>query len=456
MNDDILTIQNKIERVIVSWNMLPEGCTVIVGLSGGADSMALTHFLLKYANSRYIHILAAHINHGLRGAEANCDERFVTNWCRENRVELRVLHADVRALAQERGQGLEECGRNVRYAFFHSLCKENSETRIATAHTLSDSAETVLMNLAKGTGTRGLRGIPPVRGNIIRPLIEITRAEVERYCKSYGISFVTDSTNLTEEYARNKIRLSVVPALKEINPAFETAVLGMTQRLREDEEYFMSLAQEKLSNAEHRGGYRLDQLAALPRPVLNRAVMLAVRRVTKARLESAHINAVTGIIRSGLGAVTISGGIQCTAQGNTLFITGSNEAEKSWNVPFRPEGTLLPDGRRMIISKLSKKEYENRYKINNLLFNNVINYDTIFKITSVRNRSNGDIFRPAGRKVTKSLKKLFNEAGLEPMLRSKLAMLESGGEIVWIEGFGASQDFSVMNSTENVAEITII
>lgn len=456
MNDNILNIENKMERVIVNWNMLPVDCAVIVGLSGGADSMALTHFLLKYANSRHIHITAAHINHGLRGAEADSDERFVTDWCRENSLELQVLHADVRALAAEKSQGLEECGRNVRYAFFQSLCAGKQDTRIATAHTLSDSAETVLMNLAKGTGTRGLRGIPPVRGNIVRPLIEITRAEVEAYCESYGLSYVTDSTNLTEDYARNKIRLSVVPVLKEINPAFESAILGMTQRLGADEEYLVSLAREQLAWAEQNGGYRINVLAAMPKPVLTRAIVLMVCRVSDARLESTHINAIEEIIRSGLGAVTIAGGIQCTAQGNTLFITRQNLLPENWNVPFQPGETRLPDGRRLIITKLTKKEYENRCKFNNLLFNNLINYDTIFKITSVRNRNNGDVFRPAGRGVTKSLKKLFNEAGLEPMLRSRLVMLESGGEIAWIEDFGASQEFCVMNNTQNIAEIKII
>ena len=454
MNDDILNIENKVERVIVSWNMLPQGCTVIVGLSGGADSMALTHFLLKYGIARHIHMIAAHINHGLRGEEADSDERFVVDWCRANGVELQVLHADVRALAAEKSEGLEECGRNVRYAFFRSLCAENTDAKIATAHTLSDSTETVLMNLAKGTGARGLRGIPPVRGNIVRPFIGITRAEVEAYCEYHGLSYVTDSTNLTEDYARNKIRLSVVPVLKEINPAFESAVLKMTQQLGADENYLTGLAREQLAKAECAGGYSLPVLAALPQPVLSRAIALAVGRVSAARLESSHIQAAAEIVRARAGAVTLVGGIQCTAQGNTLFITGQNNSEP-WSVPFQMPKTCLPDGRVLTITSYTKKEYENRCKFNNLLFNNVINYDTIFSVTSVRNRRNGDVFRPSGRGVTKTLKKLFNEAKLEPMLRSKAVMLESGGEIVWIEGFGACEGSCVADNTQNIAEIKI-
>lgn len=192
------------------------------------------------------------------------------------------------------------------------------------------------MNLAKGAGTRGLRGIPPVRGKIIRPLLGITRTEVEAYCTYYGLSYVTDSTNLTEEYARNKIRLSVIPILKGINPAFESAVFGMTQRLGADEDYLTSLAQEQLVKAEHNSGYSLGVLAAMPRPVLARAIALSVGRVSKARMDSSHINAVANLVLAGSGSVTVAGGIQCTVQGNTLFITCQGEI-KHWCVPFQPE-----------------------------------------------------------------------------------------------------------------------
>ncbi len=452
MKDKIIDIENKMERVIVNWNMLPEGCTVVAGLSGGADSMALTHFLLKYGKTHHIRTVAAHINHGLRGAEADADERFVAEWCEKNDVELKIHRADIRALAAERAEGLEECGRNVRYAFFRSLC--GSSTRIATAHTLSDSAETVLLNLAKGAGARGLCGIPPVRGNIVRPLIGITRAEVEAYCAYYDLSYVTDSTNLEQDYARNKIRHSVIPVLKEINPSFEIAVEHLTENLRADEEYYRSLALESLSAAKCKEGYRLSQLKALPQPVLIRAVAAAAKEAANARIESKHLGAVVRMIQKGAGSVTIAGGIQCSVQGNTFFI-GKMNREKKWSVPLERNETLLPDGRVLIVSEVTQKEYEKRREIHNLLFNNLINYDTIISITSARNRRDGDIFRPAGRGITKSLKKLFNESKLEPILRDKVVLLESEGKIVWIEGFGASQEACVTNNTQKVAEIII-
>ncbi len=453
MNEEIREIERKIEGVIAEWNMLPLGCSVVVGLSGGADSIALAHFLSQYQKSHFIRLIAAHVNHGIRGEEADRDEQFVTDWCSENEVPLKVVHADVPALARERSLGIEECGRQVRYDFFRGVCPPGG--KIATAHTLSDGAETVLMNLAKGAGAHGLRGIPPVRGNIVRPLINISRAEVEAYCGFYHLPFVTDSTNLSEEYARNKIRHSVISVLKEINPAFESAVERMTRQITADDTYLNELARRSLENAQDRGGYRVDALQSLPDAVLSRAVLQAVRRVSPARVAAMHIDTAVQSIRSGFGSFTLSGGIQCVIQGNTLFVSPCKPAEQ-WSVPFSPTETVLPDSRTLTVLKLSRKEFENRLKINNLLFNNAINYDTISKITSIRNRSNGDVFRPAGRGVSKSLKKLFNEAKLEPMLRAKAAMLVCGGTIAWIEGFGAAEEFRVTDRTQNIAEIIIV
>ena len=181
-----------------------------------------------------------------------------------------------------------------------------------------------------------------------------------------------------------------------------------------------------------------------------------MENVRRVRLESRHIEAVAKIVRAGAGSVTVAGGIQCTVQGNTLSIAiARRPAFEQWSVPFCAPSTVLPDGRTLVIVKLTGKELEKCRKFNKLLFNNLINYDTISSITSVRNRRSGDTFRPAGRGVTKSLKKLFNEKGLAPSLRGNTAMLESGGEIIWIEGFGVSQGACVTKDTQNIAEIII-
>lgn len=438
-NPKIEAVEDTIRKTVGEWSMFPQGCDIVAGLSGGADSMALTHFLLGLARERGLRLVAAHVNHGLRGAEADEDERFVTGWCAENGVELKVLRADVRALAAEKNEGLEECGRNVRYSFFRSLCGEN--TKIATAHTLSDSAETVLLNLARGAGTRGMCGIPPVRGAVVRPLIGVTRSQVEAYCAFYGLSYVTDSTNLSDAYARNRIRHTVIPAMKGINPAFEAAVARMTGLLRRDGEFLTLLAREKLARAACDGGYRISELADEPWPVLSRMVEAAAERAGGVRLPSLHAEAAVKLVRAGRGAVTVTGGIRFAAQGNTLFVLRAGEEKPApWCVPFRIPETVLPDGRVLSVRKISDSDIKNRDKINNLFFHNLLDYDTILNISCVRSRRAGDFFSPAGRGVTKSLKKLFNEAGIPPLRRDRVAILESKGRIVWVEGFGASRE----------------
>lgn len=452
MNKGIEAFGNTVRKTVAEWNMFPQGCEIVAGLSGGADSMALVHFLLGYTRERGMKLTAAHVNHGLRGAEADADERFVAGWCAENRVELKILRADVRALAAEKNEGLEECGRNVRYSFFRSLCGEN--TRIATAHTLSDSAETVLLNLARGAGTRGLCGIPPARGNVVRPLIGVTRAQVEEYCSFYGLPYVTDSTNRSDEYARNRIRHGVVPAMQRINPAFEASVARMTGLLRRDDEYLTRLAEEKLEKAACADGYSLEALRGEPRPVLSRMLEAAAEKAGGGRLQSLHAEAAEKVVRAGKGSVTAAGGLRFAAQGDTLFVLPPGGSEPlPWCVPFRLPETVLPDGRVLSVRKISDSDIKNRDKINNLFFHNLLDYDTILNISCARNRRAGDFFRPAGRGVTKTLKKLFNEAGIPPLRRGRVAILESGGRIVWIEGFGASEEACANGRA--AAEITV-
>ncbi len=452
MNDRAAAIERKIEAAVREERMLPEGCAVVAGFSGGADSTVLLHFLLGYAREHGLDLTAAHVNHGLRGKESDRDEEFCRRWCRERGVRFRVLRADVRALAKEKSQGLEECGRQVRYSFFRSLCGKNG--RIATAHTLTDSAETVLLNLARGAGPQGLSGIPPVRGRVVRPLIRITRGEVEEYCRCRDLSFVTDSTNRSDAYARNRIRHTVLPVLRGINPAFERAVGRTALLLREDEAYFSALARDRLQRAAlPDGGYSVRALRALPPAVLSRAVRIAVGRETPAPMDCGRVREVLDLIRSGKGGVTAAGGIQCAVAGNTFFILRENERADPWGVPLRLPETRLPDGRSLIVRPISSK-IKNPDKINDLLFNNRINYATILNTNGVvRSRRPGDRFRPRGRGITKTLKKLFNEQKIPPFRRDRIALLECGGRIVWIEGIGASEEAAATEETPEAAEI---
>ena len=201
-------MNRKARATIEEFSMLRQGDTVTAAVSGGADSVALLDFLCSLTDLR-LTVRACHLNHCLRGEESDRDEQLVRTMCEQYGIPLDLRRVEVKALARERGVSIEVAAREARYAFFDELA-EKYRCKIATAHTLSDAAETVLLNLARGTGIAGLCGIPPVRGAVVRPLIGCTRRETEDYCAAHGLCYVTDSTNLTDRYTRNHIRHNVL------------------------------------------------------------------------------------------------------------------------------------------------------------------------------------------------------------------------------------------------------
>ncbi len=439
--DPIAQIVCKVRRSMHRFHMLPDGGRIVVGFSGGADSMMLLHLL----HQMKIPLLAAHIHHGLRGAEADRDEQVVRRFCEKFAIELRTLHTDVQKRANQLGIGVEECGRRVRYDFFAQLA-ENGD-RIATAHTLSDVCETVLFHLARGTGLKGLCGIPPVRGAVIRPLIAVTRGEVLDYCARYELPYVTDSTNLLPEYTRNRLRLRAVPVLKEVNPAFEQAVLRLTDQCREDEAYLQELAQQALLLAKIQGGYRTQAFLQMPLPVRSRAILLAIRQVKNVTPAYAQMEQVQKALAAKKGNVTITGNIFFCVEGDSVFIRTEKFNKTEWSFSAKLPKIQLPDGRNLRLCQEFVNNCENHMKFHKNLFSICVDYGTITENAVFRNRRAGDAFRPAGRGVTKSLKKLFNEAKIPLCVRDRIVILADGDRILWVEGFGPSEFAQVTEKT---------
>lgn len=233
-------MENKLLKAIKEYSLIEDGDKIIVALSGGADSTALLCSLMSIRESLSSHDLCLSYKSSLRGDESFRDENFVRELCEKLGVELFVLQCDINKLASERNLGSEECGRQVRYDFLNKNATRLG-AKIATAHTSTDSMETILMNISRGSGIKGARGIPPKRDNIIRPLILASRADTEEYCKSHNIPYVNDSTNSERLYTRNKVRLDVVPVLREINPSIEEAFLRFSKSMKELDEFIENL-----------------------------------------------------------------------------------------------------------------------------------------------------------------------------------------------------------------------
>ena len=224
---------NKVKKTIADNNMFSAGDKVLVALSGGCDSVCLC-LVLKELN---IDFAVAHLNHSIR-TEADSDEEFCREFAKQLNVDFYTEKKDIPKIAKEEGVSQEVAGRNARYDFFNKLCKEKNFSKIAVAHNLNDNAETVILNLLRGSGLKGLCGIPKTRDKIIRPLIDVSRSEIEEFVKNKGQEFVTDKTNFSNDYTRNKIRNNVIDKLIEINPNALSNISKTTEILSKDDLFF--------------------------------------------------------------------------------------------------------------------------------------------------------------------------------------------------------------------------
>ena len=423
--------------------MLLPGDRVLVALSGGADSMALLHVLLSLREEYRLHIAAAHYHHGIRGEEADRDECFVRGACETLGVPLTVGHGDVPKQAKESGLGLEECAREMRYAFLEQAAQG---AFIATAHSLSDCEETFLFNLSRGASLHGLTAIPPVRGRIIRPLIDCSRDEIEHYCRENGIDYITDSTNASDAYTRNRLRHRVVPELKACNPAFDAAFSRLLDGLREDDELLGELAQSVLDRAQTETGYRVEALLGVHPSLQKRAVAAAVTALTGTKPEQFHILKVCGLLRTG-GDVQVNGGASLRVRGGLLY--RKPEQAESWSQPALGGENRLPVGTVLVelYQEVSQIKIE---KFNQDLLDNCIDYDTINGKLVFSSLREGDTLRLAGRGVTKPLRRLLAEQGIEAEKRANVILLRDDDGVLWADGVGVSERCAVTPDTKRL------
>ena len=409
---------------------------ITVALSGGADSVALLHALCTLKDKLKINISAAHLNHMIRGDEALRDENFVKQLCGDMNVPLICESFDVPEYAEKNRLSIETAAREVRYAFFERI----NTGVVATAHTASDNLETVLFNLARGTGLNGLCGIPPKRSIYIRPLILVTRDEVEAYCAENGLSYVTDSTNLSDDYTRNRIRHTVIPVLKSVNPSAEKTVARTVVSVREDEEFLNACADNYLS-ANFKDGF-LTVDSAVPPSVLKRAIKkYAEYIVPDLRLDSLHLNSIYSVSVNG-GRTSLP--CDCIAEAKNGRLSVKNKLSNGKKTVFNVS-TAVKDN----------TFFKNGEKVNNLLLNNSIDCDKIVGESVLRTRLPGDSVRLAGRGCTKTLKKLMNELKIPNELRDSVPVLADDDGVIWVYGAGTASRCAVNEKTEKVMIITV-
>lgn len=410
--------------------VISAGDRVLCAVSGGADSMCLLHCLSENARSLGISVCAASFDHMLRGEASAGDCEFVARWCENNGIECLLGKGDVREKAAQCGMSEEEAARSCRYEFLENCAQRLGCTVIATAHNANDNAETVLFNLTRGSGTKGLCGIPPVRGNIIRPLLSVPRAKIERYNAENAVPYVTDQSNNSDDYTRNVLRHHVTPVLEGINPAFFEAVCRSSELLREDDACLEEMARTAYGEHYKNGTFPAAELKRLPKPV----AMRVLRLICGSGLSRAHAQSIYDIAGSREYKLADIQGMRVSCDRGVLrFDAGSGELGEY--VLKIGQELRLPECGMSITVQLVENSTEIFKSFNIFDFK----YDSICGNISLTPRKSGDKLRLKHRKCTKSLKDLFNEAGTSVAQRALTPVFRDERGVVAVYGFGVDE-----------------
>ncbi len=433
----------------------PDNASILVAFSGGADSTALLHILSEYARISGAIIYAAHVNHGIRGDEADRDEQFCRDTASMLGVELFVLRADVPAIAAKSKESIETAARRVRYDFFDKLMKDHKIEVLATAHNANDNLETLIFNIARGSGLGGICGIPdsrPVKhGTVIRPLLAMQKSDILAYCKAHSLSFVTDSTNTDTDYTRNLIRAQIIPVMQSINTGAVRNASRMCQNLREDSLCLEDMAERFIE--EHRDGYaiEIEKICHSPTAVVNRALIRLYHELSDGKtLEKTHVNALRELAERAVAhsSVSLPAGFEGVIENGRLCLQKKLPSTKICDYELE-----LCEGHNPISQTNSEIFIGNSHNAKNIYKKETILYFDSAKINGVlfaRPRRAGDKIRIGG--MSKSLKKLLCDKKIPLDIRSRLPVICDRSGIVAVPFIGVCDR---VRSTSDQKKLTL-
>lgn len=434
-------------KYILDKAMLKEGDRVIAGISGGADSVCLLHLLVRLSVCLKIEIEALHVNHGIRGAEAERDERFVKEMCEKLDVPYTAVHVNVPEYALKHGISEEEAGRILRYEAFRKKAEEMGGAKIAVAHHKYDSAETILHNLFRGSGLKGLGGIEPVRGNIVRPLLECSREDIVSYLKSNEVFYCEDSTNFENEYTRNKIRNRVIPMItSEINSGAVCNIIHAGKIISQADAYFEKKADEFLAlygvHDVTQNGIPIEKIKNCEMIICTYIIkkMICERCNLLKDITSKNIEQVCELIKKPVG--------------KTVYLPYSLKAYRDYDYLWIKNENILSyaDEKTITAPVFSKFSYEKHMEIPKKQYTKWFDYDKIKGTLSVRTRETGDyIMLPSGGK--KTVKSFMIDEKILREKRDKILLLADGSHIIWIIGYRISEYYKVTENTKNILQV---
>lgn len=429
----------KVEKYIAKHNLLNKEKCVLVALSGGADSVALLVALLKLGYRTE----AVHCNFHLRGEESNRDEAFVRELCQRRGVKLHVIDFDTTQYAKEKGISIEMAARELRYDAFEKLRKDIDAGAIAVAHHMDDSAETLLLNLVRGTGIRGLHGIQPKNGHIVRPLLCVGREDIIDYLKWRDESFVTDSTNLTSDYTRNKIRLEVIPKLAEINPSVKEGLAATAQRLSEAELIYRNAIEDAIKRVRNGNYIDIELLKKEIAPATLLHEILSPLGFNSAQVEDMH----NSLDSEGSRQFTTTD--FCVIKDRSRFIITPKENFEQKEILLPEEGYVETEQGILNIARVTAEgDIPKERNIASL------DFDKLQLPLTLRSIRNGDRFAPFGMRGTKLVSDYLTDRKKSIIEKqSQLVVVDAAGEIMWLVNERPSARCCINDKTKNILHL---
>ncbi|MBP2072051.1 tRNA lysidine(34) synthetase TilS [Thermoanaerobacterium butyriciformans] len=452
------------KKTINEYKMIEEGDKIVIGVSGGPDSICLLNLLLELKEMYELKLFVVHVNHMLRGADADSDALFVEKFCEGINIPFFLFKEDVRRYAEEKGLSEEAAGREIRYSAFNEVLKKVGGNKIAIAHNKNDVAETVLLNILRGAGTTGLVGIKPVNGCIIRPLIRTTRDEILDYLTSKDFGYVIDATNKEDVYRRNRIRLKLIPFIEENFDVDIVENLYRTSQIVLDDEDYLSRESEKIFNeiADLDDGnvkLDIDGIKKLHSSIRRRIIRLAYKKLKGNfnQLTFKHVEDVLNIMdKQTSSKIDLPFEIEVIKSYNNLifrkraFYEKRNLKEVKLNIPGITDGGCLGIYKAEIIDRKSIE------KLNLGKYHKLFDMDLLDGDITVRYRRIGDYISPLNMKGTKTLKEYFIDEKIPREERDKIPLLAIGSSVLWIVGYRMSEKYKVRDDTKKILSIEYI
>lgn len=500
-------MKEKVLKTINTHSLIESGESILIGVSGGPDSVCLLHILHSMSQKLGIKIFVAHINHMLRGTESDMDEEFVKNLCKELGINLFSASLNISEIAEKENISIEEAARKGRYNQFDLFAKKIGNCKIAVAHNKNDQAETIMMNIIRGTGLDGLKGMDYIRENIIRPLLDIDRDEIEEYCRKNNLNPRTDSTNLKTIYTRNKVRLELIPFItRNFNTDIVESVNRMAGLVRDDYLYLESITSELyneclLKKSDYGVELDIEKINeyhnAIRKRVIRQAIDKAKGNLTS--IESVHVDKIIELCMEGrTGAeIHLPQGVRVRKSYNILkiYVDGEihgkthrnegiyggvlkrdKEKIKFFKKVLVPGITILEELDTLLEAVILDKKLFDVEIFKALRYNSLVQFfdydklcqdslnksnsnqdnlseDNLSQDINIRSRQEGDIFSPYKCKGTQKLKKFFINNKVPREIRDTIPLVAKGKEIVWVVGYKISDKFKITENTRSILRL---